>query len=203
MPVPLPQHHLGGRPVELEKVLQPPSQMWIAGGSTQRHTLQQTQGVRSRQPAVLAHPAIDTEQADGESPSVQADGDQMGQRALGPGASKEMQMTVFPIAAVAVIETLGTAARGHQIASGVVLVRNWRSPGGESPHQGPVAFDQTQPVMKRLPCRSIAGAGVHPQREGPQPPSCAPHPPATGADPLLTPLGFGLDDGEACGAETR
>jgi hypothetical protein len=114
-----------------------------------------------------------------------------------------MQMSVFPITAVTVIEAMRTAGRGHQIASGVVLVLHWRAPSGESPHQGPVAFDEAQPVMERLACRSIAGAGVHPQREGPQPPSCAPHPAATGAEPLLPPLGFGLGDGVACGAVTR
>lgn len=81
-----PQHQLGGRPVELQKVEQPATQVWVAGGAAQRHALQQPQSVCSRQPAVLAHPAVDTEQAEGQSPSVQADGDQMGQRALRPGA---------------------------------------------------------------------------------------------------------------------
>ena len=82
-----------------------------------------------------------------------------------------MQMAVFPIAAMAVVVALRAAARSQQIASGVVLVLQWPASGGEGPHQGTVAFDQAQPVVERLPCRSIAGAGVHSQREGPHPPS--------------------------------
>lgn len=195
----LPQHRLQGRPVELQKVLQPASQMRIAAGAAQRNALQKPQCACSRQPVVGADPAVDAEQGDGQSPSVQADGDQMGERARRPGTPEQMQVAVFARAAMAVVVALCAAARVHQIARRVVLVLERGASGGEGPHQGSVAFDQAQPVIQRFPRRSIPGAGIHHQREAPHPPSCAPQPPLVAADPFpLT--GFVFDDGVAFGA---
>jgi len=95
----------------------------------------------------------------------------MGQRALRPGAPEQMQMAVFPIAAMAVVVAMRAAARINEIARGVVLILQRYRSGGESPNQGTVAFNQAQPVVEILPCRSITGEGVDHQREGPQPPS--------------------------------
>lgn len=159
--VTLAQHPLQVRPVELQEVEQPAIQVWIAAGSTQRRALQQPQCVRSRQPVVLTHPAVDGEQAKGKSPVVQADGDQMGQWSLRPGAPEQMQMAVFADAPMAVVVALRAAARGHQIVSGVVLVLQRRASAGEGPHQGTVALGQAQPVVERLTSRSIAAASLH------------------------------------------
>lgn len=149
-PVTLAKNRLQARPVEPQKVQQPGTQMGIAAGTAQRHAFEQPQRVSSRQPAVLAHPAVDSEQAEGEPPTVEADGDQMGQRAPGPGAPEQMQMAVFAGAPMAVVIALCTASRGHQIVSGVVLVLQRCASGGEGPHQGTVAFDQAQPVVESL-----------------------------------------------------
>jgi hypothetical protein len=61
-------------------------------------------------------------------------------------------MAVFPIAAMAVVVAMRAAAPVHQIARGVVLKLVRSAIGGEGPHQGTVAFDQAQPVIKSLPC---------------------------------------------------
>lgn len=134
-PVPLMQQRLGDRPVELQKVEQPAVEVRIATGTAEREALQQPQGGVSRQPAVLAHPAVDTEQSQGQPPSIQADGDQMGEWARWPRTPEQMQMAVFASAAMAVVVALAAAARIHQIARGVVLVLQRRASGGESPHQ--------------------------------------------------------------------
>jgi hypothetical protein len=63
-----------------------------------------------------------------------------------------MQMAVFPIAAMAVVITVRAAARVHQIARGVVLMLVRGTTGREGTHQGTVAFNQAQPVIKSLPC---------------------------------------------------
>jgi hypothetical protein len=189
-PVTLPEHLLQGRSVELQKVNQPARQVRIAGGAGQGDALQQPQGGGSRLPVVLAHPAVDAEQGEGQSPFVQADGDQMGERALRLGAAEEMKMAVFAIATMAVVEAPGTAAGIHQVAWRVVLLPQRRVSGGEGPHQGSLALNQAQPVMKGLLSRSSAGLGVLHQREGPHPPSWAPQP-----------SDFALGEGEGFGAE--
>lgn len=177
-PVPLLQQRLADRPVELQKVDQPAIQVRIAAGTAQREALQQPQGGVSRQPAVLAHPAVDAEQGQGQSPSIQADRDQMGQRALWPGTPEQMQMAVFARVAMAVVVALAAAARIPQVARGVMLVLHRDASAGEGLYQRPVAFDQAEPVIQGLPCRSRtvngawSGVGIHhTQREGPQPPS--------------------------------
>ena len=63
-----------------------------------------------------------------------------------------MQMAVFPIAAMAVVVAMRAAATVHQIARWVVLMLVRDATSGEGPHQGTVAFDQAQPVIKSLPC---------------------------------------------------
>ena len=150
--VTLEKNRLQVRPVELQEVNQPAAQVRITGGAAQRNPLQQTQGGCSRQPAIFTHPTVDTEQGKGQPPSVQADGHQMGQRAQGPGAPEQMQMAMFPIAAMAVVVAMCAAARVHQIARGVVLMLVRGGSGGESPNQGTVAFNQAQPVIESLPC---------------------------------------------------
>lgn len=157
-------------------MLQPTAQMGIAGCPAQGDALQQPQAGRRRQPAVLTHPAVDAEQGQGQAPAIEADGDQMGEGSTGPGAPEQMQMAVFAIAAMAVVVALATASRIPQVTRRVVLLLERRGCAGEGAHQGTLAFNQAQPVVKRLPGRSRTGQGVVHQREGPQPPSWAPQP---------------------------
>jgi hypothetical protein len=102
-------------------------------------------------------------------------------------------MAMFAISAMAVVIAVGTAARVHQVARGVVLVPQRRVSGGEGPHQGTLALGQAQPVVKGLLSRTMAGPGVLHQREGPQPPSWAPQPSDFA---LLEGEGFVLLEGE-------
>lgn len=123
-------------------MLQPITQMGIAGGAAQREALQQPQGGCCRQPAVLAHPAVDAEQGQGQTPAIEADGDQMGEGSAGPGATEQVQMAVFAIATVAVVVTLAAASRIPQVTGWVVLLLERRDSAGEGAHQGTLAFDQ-------------------------------------------------------------
>lgn len=129
---------------------QPTTEVRIAACTAQRHTLQQPQGAGSRQPAVLADPAVDAEQRQRQPPCVQADGDQMGQRAQRPRAPEQMQMAVFAIVAMAVVVAVGAATRIHQVALGIVPLLHRHRSGGEGAHQGPLAINQAQPVMESL-----------------------------------------------------
>jgi len=206
-PISLAQQPLGERPVEVQEVAQPAGQVRIATGTAQGDALQQLQAGGGRQPAVVAHPAIDAEQGKRQPAGIEADRDQMGERAPWLCTPKQMQMAVFAVAAMAVVIALAAAARIDQVARRVVLLSDRAAAGGEGAHQRPVAFDQAEPVKQRLACRSIAintapcGAGRQHQREGPQPPSWAPQPPAAAAaaaDPLPMP-GFALVEGEGWG----
>ncbi len=147
-PIPPQQNRAQGRPVELQKMNQPAAQVGIAVGTAQRDALQQPQGVCSRQPAVVAHPAVDAEQCQRQSPFVEADADQVRERASGPGAAEQVQVAVFSIAAMAVVVALRAAAQVDQIACGVMLALPRPRSGGEGPHQRPLALDQTQPVIQ-------------------------------------------------------
>jgi hypothetical protein len=144
--VALPQHRFQRRPVKAQKVNQPAAEVRIASGSSQRDALQQAQAFGRRQPAVFAHPAVDGEQPQRQSPTVEADADQVGQRLPRPAAPEQMQMAVFVAIPMAVVEALGAAAGIHQVARGVVLVLLRGGSCGEGPHQGTLAFDQSQPV---------------------------------------------------------
>ena len=174
--VALPQQRFQRRSVEAQKVHQPAAEVGIASGTGQRDALQQPQAVCRRQPAVFAHPAVDGEQRQRQSPSVEADADQVGQRLLRPAAPEQVHMAVFVAVPMAVVEALGAAAGIHQVARGVVLVLARRGSGGEGVHQGPLAFDQPQPVKESLLGGSVAGPGVPHQWEAPHPPSWAPQP---------------------------
>jgi len=129
---------------------QPTAEVRIAACTAQRHTLQQPQGAGSRQPAVLADPAVDAEQRQRQTPRVQADGDQMGERALRRGAPEQVQMAVFAIAAMAVVVALCAATRIHQVTRGIVEMLHRPVAGGEGAHQGPLVINQAQPVMESL-----------------------------------------------------
>lgn len=165
-PVSLPQQCLAGRPVELQKVLQPAVEVRIATGTAQRYALQQPQRGLSRQPAVVAHPAVDAEQGHRQAAGIQADGDQMAERPPWLAAPEQMQMAVFTAAAMAVVVALAAAARVHQITRRVMLQLHRRAASGEGPQQRAVTVDQTEPMEERLACRPVARNGALPGAEG-------------------------------------
>lgn len=159
--VALQQHDLQRWPVETEEVGQPAAEVGIGAGAFQRHAIQQTQGGVGRQPAVARHPAIHTEQRQGQPQAVEADADQMGEGAIRSAAPEQMQVAMFAIAAVTVVVTLGAAGGITQIRRRIVLLLDQGHTAGEGTHQGAVALGQAQPVVQ-----GAAGGAVALDRHG-------------------------------------
>ena len=84
---------------------------------------------------VIAHPAIDREQGYRQAPWIQADGDHMGEGTMASGSTKQVQMAMLAIVAMAVVIALGAAAWIHKVARGVVALLEWNGPSGKGLHE--------------------------------------------------------------------